>query len=87
MKGLLDASVCDRGEILVLIACKSIHTFGMKESIDVAFIDRHGRVLEAIRGLPPRRFLACKKAACTLERRSMTHELWFEQGETIGLAV
>ncbi|MDR2105944.1 MAG: DUF192 domain-containing protein [Coriobacteriales bacterium] len=86
MKGLLDPAVCAKGEILALIPCKSIHSLGMREAIDVAFIDRRGRVLRAEQGLPPRRFLACKGAACVLERRSRADEPWLKRGQAVGLA-
>jgi hypothetical protein len=86
MKGLLDPAVCAKGEILALIPCRSIHSLGMKEAIDVAFVDWRGRVLKAEQGLSPRRFLACKGAACVLERRSRADEPWFEQGQAVALA-
>lgn len=83
MKGLLDPAICERGETLVLIPCKSIHTFGMTEAIDVAFVDRRGRVLDVVRGLPPRRVLSCQRATCVLERRSAACGRWVEQGEAM----
>jgi hypothetical protein len=86
MKGLLDPAVCAKGEILALVPCKSIHSLGMREAIDVAFIDKRGRVLKTEQGLPPCRLLVCKGAACVLERRSRAGRPWFEQGESVGLA-
>jgi uncharacterized membrane protein (UPF0127 family) len=87
MKGLLDPAVCAQGEILVLAPCDRIHTFGMRESLDVAFVDRRGRVLKSVRGLAPHRHLSCRGAACTLERRRCAHRPWFEPGDDIGLSV
>jgi uncharacterized membrane protein (UPF0127 family) len=86
-RGLLSSAVCRRGEVLVLIPCKSIHTFGMADAIDVAFVDRQGRVLEATCGLPPNRLRYCKGATCVLERRSASGNSWFEKDETIELMV
>jgi uncharacterized membrane protein (UPF0127 family) len=86
-KGLLSPAVCKKGEVLLLVPCRSIHTFGMTGAIDVAFIDRQGRVLEAMRGLPPNRLRCCWKAVCVLERRNASGDPWFEKDETIGLMV
>jgi uncharacterized membrane protein (UPF0127 family) len=86
-RGLLNPAVCKRGEVLLLTPCKSIHTFGMTDAIDVAFVDRQGRVLEAMRGLPPNRLRYCKGAACVLERRSAFGNSWFMKDEIIGLMV
>jgi uncharacterized membrane protein (UPF0127 family) len=40
--------------VLVLEPCRQVHTFGMRFALDVAFCDRHGRVLR-IESLPPTR--------------------------------
>src|SRR2546421_4548193 len=56
-----------RENALLLLPCASIHTFGMRFSIDVAFADGHGRVLRAIRNLPPQRIRRCPGAAVALE--------------------
>lgn len=85
MVGLLNKDQCTEGEILILLPCKSIHTFGMKERIDVAFLDKHGRVLKAIRALPPRRLSSCDLAVCVLERRWAPDSSWFEENETVRL--
>jgi uncharacterized membrane protein (UPF0127 family) len=85
-RGLLDPIVCRKGEVLVLAPCARIHTFGMQEAIDVAFVNRQGRVLKAQRGLLPNRFLACRDAVCVLERRSGGFGTWFDPGEVIRLS-
>jgi len=87
IRGLLDSKVCAQGEVLVLTACNSIHTFGMRGPLDVAFMDAEGRILAAHRAVPPNQLRTCRKAACTLERRARTDEAWFMPGETAGLTV
>jgi uncharacterized membrane protein (UPF0127 family) len=67
------------------LPCKSIHTFGMKEALDVAFIDRQGRVLQVARDLPPGRLLACGAATGALERRASSDDEWFKIGDSIKL--
>jgi uncharacterized membrane protein (UPF0127 family) len=83
--GLLRSTVCAQGEVLALLPCRSIHSFGLREAIDVAFVDRQGRVLKVARALPPGRLLSCKGAVGTLERRFEQDGFWFRPGETIGL--
>lgn len=54
--------------VLLLAPCRSIHTFTMRTPIDVAFIDREGRVCRTHVALPPRRLLVCRHACAVLER-------------------
>jgi uncharacterized membrane protein (UPF0127 family) len=70
-----------------LLPCGSIHTFGMREAIDVAFIDKHGLVLKAVCDLQPRHILVCKGAVVTLERRSKFGSSWFVPGDNIILSI
>ena len=39
----------------MLAPCNDVHTFGMAELIDIAFLDEQGRVLESYRAVGPRR--------------------------------
>ncbi|HKP89873.1 MAG TPA: DUF192 domain-containing protein [Thermoleophilaceae bacterium] len=55
------------GHALLLRPCSSVHTFGMRFPVDVAFADSDGTVLRVIRGVTPRRVRRCPKAAVTLE--------------------
>src|SRR3954447_23767640 len=55
------------GHALLLEPCSSLHTFGMRFPIDVAFADADGTVLRVIRGVPPRRVRRCPKACVALE--------------------
>jgi uncharacterized membrane protein (UPF0127 family) len=83
MAGLLDPRVCASGETLVLTHCSSIHTFGMREGIDVAFVDAQMRVLAAWRDVQPNRLLSSHGAACALERRSAFASEWFQAGDML----
>lgn len=42
----------EEGEALLITPCNSIHTFGMKFPIDVAFVDEEGRVLKIMASTP-----------------------------------
>jgi uncharacterized protein len=55
VKGLLGRTALSRGEGLLLTPCKGVHTFFMKFSIDVVFLDRGNRVVAAIEHLQPQR--------------------------------
>jgi uncharacterized membrane protein (UPF0127 family) len=52
---------------LLLRPCSSVHTFGMRFPIDVAFADRDGAILRLAPEVPPRRVLRHPGAAMTLE--------------------
>ncbi len=41
------------GAALLIFPCSSVHTFFMRESIDVVFLDPEGRVIQVIEGLVP----------------------------------
>ena len=69
---------------LLLDPCSDVHTFGMREPIDVAFIADDGKVLEVFRYVGPRRRLRCRDARATLERFSRDGP-WLRPGERIAL--
>ena len=53
--GLLGRSSMDPGQGIYIVPCKWIHMFGMKFSIDVAFLSSSGRILALHHSLPPNR--------------------------------
>lgn len=56
---------------------RSIHTFGMKFSIDVAFVGRHRRVLRVLNNLSPNRLpLPCFGAQAVFEAEAGSFESW-----------
>lgn len=70
------------GEMLIC-PCRSIHTFGMGESIDVAFVDRFGTVVLSRRGVSPSRTLRCHSACAVIERMSLPNSSWYEEGQCL----
>jgi len=58
----------------------------MKGPIDVAFVDKKGRVLSVQHSLPPLRFSKDRQAVAVLERRAYSSEKWFEPGQQLMLA-
>lgn len=56
--------------MLLIPGCRSVHTVGMRFAIDVTFVDRQGRELRTVRGVPPWRVVGCRGAAAAIERPS-----------------
>lgn len=52
-KGLLGRDQLDADTALLLAPCCSIHTAFMRFAIDVAFVDRQGRVIRFVRDMKP----------------------------------
>jgi len=67
MVGLLNRRVLAQGEGLLLDRCYGIHTFFMRFSIDVLFLDKELRVMRAVPALPPFRTSVVKHAVYVLE--------------------
>jgi uncharacterized membrane protein (UPF0127 family) len=55
------------GCALLIPHCRSVHTFGMRFAIDVAFLDERGRPLRVERAVPRRRVRSCRGAFAVLE--------------------
>lgn len=55
LKGLMGKNSMPAGSALVLKPCNSIHTFFMRFSTDILFLDRVGKVVRLIREMPPAR--------------------------------
>lgn len=74
LKGLLGRDGIDGA--LVLRPASSVHTFGMRFSIDVAFCDRQLIVLDT-KCLPPNRMTRPRlRAHCVIEAESGAFERW-----------
>lgn len=85
LTGLLRKTCCSQGETLLLAPCKSIHSFGMRCSLDVAFIDAQARVLLSERNVPAGQMRSQAQAVAVLERRSCLTEEWFAEGDHLTL--
>src|SRR3954449_6358297 len=55
------------GHALLIPDCRSVHTFGMRFRIDVAFLDEAGRAIRVERSVPSRRVLVCRGAFAVIE--------------------
>jgi uncharacterized membrane protein (UPF0127 family) len=65
--GLLKHETLPPGHGLWIVPCEAIHTFGMKFSIDVAFLSKRRKVLKVRQDMPRRRMAFCIRAHSVLE--------------------
>ena len=70
LAGLARLDAMPAAYALHLPRCRSVHTFGMRFAIDIAFLDPSGRVLRIERNVPRRRLVRCRGAAAVMEWRS-----------------
>lgn len=70
---------------VLLPRCRSIHTYGMRYAIDVAFVAGDGTVLRVVRSLGPGSCAAHPDAVCVLERPSGEGD-WVREGEHLWTA-
>ena len=67
------------GHGLLIPRCRSVHTFGMRFPLDVAFLDDRGRAIRVELDVPARRILATRGAFAVLETRAGDIELFVDQ--------
>lgn len=70
LRGLLGQTKNDFGQrhALILTPCKSVHTYFMKEAIDIAFVSSNGQVLQVLKNVSPNiGAIKNKKAALVVE--------------------
>jgi uncharacterized protein len=53
LRGMIGAPAPGPGEGLLLSPCTSVHMYGMRYPLDVAFLDRSGKVVAVYPSLPP----------------------------------
>jgi len=67
MKGLLGEGELGRNCGLWLRPCTGVHTLGMRQSLDVVFLDRHGNVVKVVARLRPGGVALCWRARSAVE--------------------
>lgn len=66
-KGLLGRDAMTPGSALVITRCNAVHTFWMRFSIDVAFVDSAGIVKKVVEDLRPWRMAGALFASTAIE--------------------
>jgi len=73
LKGLMGSSYLEEGAGLLLVPCKSIHTWFMNYPIDVVFLDKRNVIVEILHSVPPYRIgPIVKEAFSALELKAGT---------------
>jgi uncharacterized membrane protein (UPF0127 family) len=67
MRGLLGTQKLKIDEGLLIASCSSIHTFGMRYSIDILFLDNQLNIVKTVNSLKPWRMAASNSASMVLE--------------------
>jgi uncharacterized membrane protein (UPF0127 family) len=57
MVGLLGRSGLERTSAMLLKPCSSIHTVGMRFSLDLIFLDKNNLIIRTVCGVAPNRFV------------------------------
>ena len=70
MRGRAAGAGRGHGVVLAFPDCSSVHTWGMRRPLDIAFADADGEVLLLREGVAPCRVLWCRGARIALERAS-----------------
>ena len=66
-KGLLGRERLSTGEGLWIIPCEAVHTFWMRFSIDLVYLDSKKRIRKLVSEVPPWRLSGCVTAHSVLE--------------------
>lgn len=66
-RGLLGRRPLAAGEALLIAPCASVHTFGMRYAIDLAFLDASETIVKLVRRVAPLRLAAAFRARATVE--------------------
>ena len=75
LRGLLGTLPSE--DLVLLVPCCDVHTFGMTYPLDLAFIDARGCVMKSYRAVEPGSRLRCANAKAVVERASCAHKKWF----------
>ncbi|MFH1519210.1 MAG: DUF192 domain-containing protein [Candidatus Omnitrophota bacterium] len=67
LKGLMFRKAINSEEALIFYQAASIHTFFMRFSLDLVFLDKKMQVIKIYRTLPPGRVVFCSSAYLAIE--------------------
>ena len=69
-RGLLGRDGLPAGTALIITLCKGVHTFAMRFTIDVVFVDGSGTIRKIVRNMGPRRMAFSPMASMAIECES-----------------
>lgn len=67
LKGLLGTTSLPGGQGLLIRPCNSVHTFGMRYSIDVLFVGKDNRIQKIVPAMPSGRIAVSSGSAYVIE--------------------
>jgi len=70
------------GDGLLIPRCRSVHSFGMRFRLDLAFLGECGEIVAVRRHVGPRRVVSCRGAHCVLELPAEGGELFGSAAST-----
>ncbi len=82
MRGLSWRKSVPAGYALKLERCRSVHTFGMRFSLDLLWLDGEDRVVRVDYDVPPLRLRTCNKARAVVEVKAGEGRDLLESGYT-----
>jgi len=71
LRGIHGVPALGPTDALIIRPCRAIHTFGVDETIDVAFMNRKGTILK-LQTVKPREVMMCWNACVALEMANGT---------------
>jgi len=67
LRGLLAYPRLDDNQALLITPCSSVHMFGMRYPLDIAYLNKAGEVIKTVASLRPLAISMCWGASATLE--------------------
>jgi hypothetical protein len=84
LRGLLGRKRLTNEQGLLISPCNSVHTIGMKYSLDIVYLNNKNKVLKITKNLKPWRSSACRGATKVLELNAgNTENKNIKQGDTL----
>jgi uncharacterized membrane protein (UPF0127 family) len=84
LRGLMATNAAELSfDALLLPDCKSVHTFGMRYALDLAFLDRRNRVLRIRRRVAPNRICLGPPGTVSVLERPSTADPWLPTGAPV----
>ena len=67
MQGLLGRTPLQENEALLLKPCSSVHSFGMRYTIDLVYLNRRWEIIKTVKAFKPWHISFCLKAHIVIE--------------------
>lgn len=67
LKGLLGTDKLESGAAFIIRPCNSIHTFGMRYTIDVVFLNKQNKIIKITKAMVANRFSLCLNSSYVVE--------------------